>query len=228
MATYTADFAGQIGVKPRRAALSAPDSTLAEIAVAGYMNKVGVLVEQSDFVFAKCSDGFGIFTASIDDSVVTLVPMVNTDELLLNGLEILGVDNTSGFIATLTNAVFGQSTTVTIPDPGAATAKLLVSGAALVTDRLVKTSGTTGKIVDAGYKILSATTATYGGGGTSNAFAATGLTASSIVAAVIVTSTNSVSVAKAVPGTNLLTVTFSADPGAGTTVSWIATTAAAT
>lgn len=69
---------------------------------------------------------------------------------------------------------------------------------------------------------VAATTAAYGGGGTSNAFTATGLLATDIVSAVIRASTNAVSIAKAVPTADTLTVTFSADPGAGTTVDYIA------
>lgn len=64
------------------------------------------------------------------------------------------------------------------------------------------------------------TTAAYAGGGTSNAFTATGLAATDIVVATILASTNSVSITKAVPTTNTLTITFSADPGANTTVQW--------
>jgi hypothetical protein len=66
------------------------------------------------------------------------------------------------------------------------------------------------------------TTAAYGGGGTSNAFVATGLAATDIVVATIKTSANAVAVAKAVATANTLTVTFTADPGAGTTVQWLA------
>ena len=68
--------------------------------------------------------------------------------------------------------------------------------------------------------IKRGTTAAYAGGGTSNAFTATGLAATDIVTATILASTNSVSITKAVPTTNTLTITFSADPGAGTTVQW--------
>lgn len=64
------------------------------------------------------------------------------------------------------------------------------------------------------------TTAAYGGGGTSNAYTATGLAATDIVVASILASTNAVSICKVVPTTNTLTITFSADPGAGTTVQW--------
>lgn len=65
-----------------------------------------------------------------------------------------------------------------------------------------------------------ATTAAYAGGGTSNAFVATGLAATDIVVATILASTNAVSICKAVPTADTLTITFSADPGAATTVQW--------
>jgi hypothetical protein len=68
--------------------------------------------------------------------------------------------------------------------------------------------------------VKRAITAAYAGGGTSNAFVATGLAATDIVVATILTSTNSVSINKAVPTLNTLTITFSADPGAATTVQW--------
>lgn len=87
-------------------------------------------------------------------------------------------------------------------------------------------NNTTGGLSDGGFVVKANTTAAYAGGGTSNAFVATGLTATSIVTAVILASTNAVSIAKAVPSANTLTVTFSADPGAATTVSWIAITPA--
>lgn len=64
------------------------------------------------------------------------------------------------------------------------------------------------------------TTAAYAGGGTSNAFVATGLVSTDIVVATILASTNAVSICKAVPTADTLTITFSADPGAATTVQW--------
>lgn len=66
------------------------------------------------------------------------------------------------------------------------------------------------------------TTAAYGGGGTSNAFVATGLLSTDIVVAQTLNSTNNVSITQAVPTTDTLTVRYSADPGASSTVSWIA------
>lgn len=70
--------------------------------------------------------------------------------------------------------------------------------------------------------VASGVTDTYAGGGTSHSFTVTGMAAGKVVVANILTSTNSVSITKVVPTTNTLTITFSADPGAGTTVNWIA------
>lgn len=141
-------------------------------------------------------------------------------------LKVAAVDNTGDTDVTISNALHGQSTVYSIPDVGAATGQFNVVTGALTSGNLMEASGTSGKLVDAGFKILSATTAAYAGGGTSNAFVATGLTASSIVTAVILTSTNAVSIVKAVPSADTLTVDFSADPGANTTVNWIATSVA--
>ncbi len=102
----------------------------------------------------------------------------------------------------------------------------MLAPAALVSDNLVKASGTAGLIVDAGFALHAGTTAPYAGGGTSNTFTTTNMTSSSIVTAVILASSNPASIEKAVPGTNTLAVTFSADPGADTTVSWISVTPA--
>lgn len=140
-------------------------------------------------------------------------------------LHLTAVSNSGNTVTTISNAAMGQASVVTIPDPAAATANFVVAPSALVSGNLVKASGTAGLVVDAGARIIANTTSTYAGGGTSNTFTATGLTASSIGTAVILTSTNSVSITKAVPGTNTLAITFSADPGAGTTVNYIFVTA---
>ena len=136
------------------------------------------------------------------------------------------VDNTGDFAVSISNAAHGQATVYSVADVGAATGQLLNKTAALVCGNLIKASGTAGIVVDAGFAVLANTTAAYGGGGTSNAFTATGLGATSIVTAVILASSNAVSIVKAVPSANVLTVDFSADPGAATTVSWIAITPA--
>jgi len=93
---------------------------------------------------------------------------------------------------------------------GAVTLAKLASG--ISPSHVVKYAGTTGA---------------YGGGGTSNAFTVTGATATDVASAVIRASTNAVSIVKAVLTTNTLTVHFSADPGAGTTVDYVIHRAAA-
>lgn len=70
--------------------------------------------------------------------------------------------------------------------------------------------------------IKRGTTAAYGGGGTSNAFVATGVAATDIVVASLLASANAASLTTVVPTADTLTVDFSADPGAGTIVNWIA------
>lgn len=142
--------------------------------------------------------------------------------------KVAATDSPGNYNTTITNDAMAQTTVISIPDPGAATAKFAVAPSALVNNNLIRATGTAGLIADAGARIISNTTSTYAGGGTSNAFATTGLTSAAKGSCVIRTSTNNVSIVKAVPGTNTLTVTFSADPGAGTTVDYIYTTAAMT
>ena len=141
-------------------------------------------------------------------------------------LRLTAVANTGDTLVTISNALHGQASVYSIPDVGAATGQFLVKTAALVSGNVVVASGTAGKVVDGGFAVKANTTAAYAGGGTSNAFTATGLAATSIVTASILASTNAVSIVKVVPGANTLTVDFSADPGAATTVSWIAITPA--
>ena len=143
-------------------------------------------------------------------------------------LRIVPVDNTGDTATTISNAAMGQASVVSIPDPGNAAARFLVAATAtpFTSGNLVKSSGTGGLVVDAGFAVKANTTAAYAGGGTSNAFVATGIGATSIVTASILASTNAVSITKVVPTANTLTVSFSADPGAATQVSWIAITPA--
>lgn len=148
--------------------------------------------------------------------------------LAKGSLHLTAVANTGDTITTISNVPMGQASTISIPDPGNAAARFLVAATAtpFTAKHLPIASGTGGLIVDSGAQLLTGTTPSYAGGGTSNAFTVAGLTSAANGSAVIRTSTNAVSIAKAVPGTNTLTVTFSADPGAATTVDYIYTTAA--
>ena len=143
-------------------------------------------------------------------------------------LALAAADNATGdFATTISNGTaIGQTQVISIPDAGAATANFALAPGALVSGNVVTASGTAGLLQDGGFAVLANTTAAYAGGGTSNAFTATGIGATSIVTATILASTNAVSIVKAVPTANTLTVDFSADPGASTTVSWIAITPA--
>jgi hypothetical protein len=141
-------------------------------------------------------------------------------------LRVTAVANTGDTLTTISNAAMGQASVISIPDPAGATANFVVAPSALVSNNLVKASGTAGLIVDAGARIVANTTAAFAGGGTTHQFAAVGLSASAKGCAVIRASTNAVSIAKALPGTDTLDITFSADPGADTTVDYIYVTAA--
>lgn len=73
-----------------------------------------------------------------------------------------------------------------------------------------------------GLGVKAAYSATWGGGGTSNAFSFPEINASDVTFASIFASTNPVSITKVVPTANTLTVDFSADPGAGTIIQMLA------
>lgn len=60
----------------------------------------------------------------------------------------IAAPNGGNFNVDFTNASFGQATVFTVADPGAATAKLLVSGGSLVSGNFPQFSGTAGLFVD--------------------------------------------------------------------------------
>jgi len=215
-----------VGIQPQFKFMITTDS-LATVTTAGYLNQVNlesnpiapsdVLIVLYSYNQQTQSGTYGQFVPSVVNGVVTLSLSVNAGNVLL--------PVTSGDFATF-NGTTGQ-----IKDSGylpSNAAKTVVSmvNAAPTSGNIAKFSDAIGTIADAGFALHAGTTASYAGGGTSNAFVTTNMTASSIVTAVILTSTNAVAIDKAVPGTNTLTVTFSADPGAGTTVSWISITPA--
>jgi hypothetical protein len=186
--------------------------------IATYTNTSGTLSEDP----ATAITG-GNLQAGLSGTAGTLASFPATE--LKGSFVIAAVANTGNTVTKLSNAAMGQATVITIPDPGTATANDVIAPAALVNNNLVKASGTAGLVQDAGARIISNTTAAFAGGGTTTTFAATGLTVAAKGSAVIRASTNSVSINKAVPGTDTLVVTFSADPGASTTVDYIYTTA---
>lgn len=172
---------------------------------------------------------------SIDSSVVLQrSDDLNDAENLKGGLQV-GVaagSSNAGSVWTLVEplpATFGVSDMLfessATPGGGSQTFNNLTVTGALTLPSAYATAfnATTGAVAGiSAIGIKRGTTAAYAGGGTSNAFVATGLVATDIVVATILASTNAVGLAKAVPTANTLTVTFTADPGAATTVNWIA------
>lgn len=66
-------------------------------------------------------------------------------------LELLPVNAGAAFNTIISNSVMGQTSTISIPDPGAGTAQFLVKNAAFVSGNVVVASGTAGLTVDSGF-----------------------------------------------------------------------------
>lgn len=151
-------------------------------------------------------------------------------------LILAAVANTGDTNVTISNALHGQASVYSIPDVGAATGQFNVVTGALVSGNIMSASGTTGKLADSGVavsavqlkaQVKAATTGNIGGAGAGPiTVTVAGLTASSVVVATIATSSNAVSVAKAVAGTGNFDILFSGDPGATCTVNYVAYIAA--
>jgi hypothetical protein len=207
-------------LEPRLIRVKTNDA-LSEITSANYLEgaiKQGFTFYETDlFEICDSSDVTRIFRVSITSSAITLSQTAGEITTSVTSGDFVIFDGTSG---DLKDAGYSPS--------NAAKTKVVMANGATVANNLATFADTSGTVKDAGARILAGTTPTYGGGGTSNAFAVTGLTSAAVGSAVIRTSTNAVSIAKALPGTNTLTITFSADPGAGTTVDYNYSTAALT
>jgi len=143
-------------------------------------------------------------------------------------LSLAGVSNSGNFNTVISNVAQGQATTYSIPDAANATANFLVTAASITSGHFpVATGGSNGAMADSGAAIHTGVTSTFAGGSTTFAATVAGVTTGSVIGgAVILTSTNSVSITKAVPTANTITFTFSADPGAGTVVQYFRSSAA--
>ena len=72
-------------------------------------------------------------------------------------LQFLCQNNASAYNILVQNASYGQSSTLTIPDVGSATANFALSPAALVSGNLIQASGTAGLVQDSGISSASIT-----------------------------------------------------------------------
>lgn len=217
---------GLIGVTPRVVQITATDN-LATITTAGYLNANGQVLQgfafyPTDILFviysyvASSNSGtFAMFTPSIaPNGTITLVQWVNSGDVLLPVV--------SGDFAVF-NGTTGQIKDAGYLPSNAAKTNVVMANAATVANNLVKATDTAGTIGDAGIAAanvqlntnIKANAVSWAGGSASHGFTITGITSSSIVIPSIqAQATGTVYIESYTVGTNTLTVTFSADPGA--------------
>lgn len=90
----------------------------------------------------------GSLQAGLSGTAGSLVSFPSTASK--GSLALTAVANTGNTATVISNAAMGQASTITIPDPAAATANFAVAPAALVNNNLIKASGTAGLVADAG------------------------------------------------------------------------------
>lgn len=215
---------GQVGF-PMTMWLIETDDTLAEVTASGYLNGV-----RQTFQYNFSNKDFAtVYTTDYKDMFMQISISADNDVSLINPYEQIGSGvSYTGSLVDGHFAVYNGTTGIIkdlgyLPTDASKTKVIMANASTVVSGNISKFTDTSGTIGDAGFNIKSATTAPFNGGGIGNAFSAPGLTSSSIVTAVIINSTNNVSILKAIPSSNTLTVTFSGDPGPGTSVNWIAT-----
>lgn len=135
-------------------------------------------------------------------------------------------------VSITTASTLGQSTTYTMPDPGATTATFNVTATSVAAGNILVAGASAGVLVDSGVSvselelvsnIKAAQSADIGGAGAGPiTIAVTGLSSTSVVTASIISSSSPVSIIAATPGVDSFTVTFSADPGASCFISYVA------
>ncbi len=146
---------------------------------------------------------------------------------------VTAVANTGDTLTTLSNVAMGQASVISIPDPVNAVGRLLVGATAtpFATGRILASSGTGGLVADSGIattavqlntNIKAVRSADIGGAGAGPiTITQAGVVATSVITANIVSSSNTVSIAKVTPGTGDFTVLFDADPGAACVINYI-------
>lgn len=132
-----------------------------------------------------------------------------------------GRANIGNVFTTLRNNPMAQGTTINFPDPQAPSAEVLVTAGSITQGHLVAaTGGDNGVVADIGAGLISGSTPVFAGGAVTHTFTIPAMTANCIIAANILSSTNSVSIQRVVPGAGTLLIEFSADPGANTIVNY--------
>jgi hypothetical protein len=163
----------------------------------------GLSVQKSDGTLVEIFDADGNINAPVSPGDLTLA---NT-HILVGGVDGVGHDKAVSGDATLAN-----TGALTIANNAITTAKILNSN---VTLAKLASGITPSHVVK-----FAGTSSAFGGGGATFTITVTGALATDIATAVIRASTNAVSIAKATLSTDTLTILFSADPGASTTVDY--------
>ena len=151
-------------------------------------------------------------TTSVPVFTLIGVSSPGTVNLAHNHVLVGGVTNLATDVAMSGDTTIADTGAVTIANNAVTTVKIL---AANVTLAKLAAGITPSHVVK-----FAGTSAPYAGGGTSTAITVTGAQATDVATAVIRASTNSVSINKAVLTADTLTITFSADPGAATTIDY--------
>lgn len=137
--------AGAVGVEPYWISILTSD-TVATVTTTGYLTQAAQAFgytfsdKQMALVYTSNAKNQLLQVTVTATGVVSLVaPDVSVDDLIVDTLEIVAptpakgnilfvaTDNTGDTTTTITNAEFGQTSTLTIPDPGAATANFILS-----------------------------------------------------------------------------------------------------
>lgn len=155
----------------------------------------------------------GAFQVIADSTGSVVAPVVPGDITLTSGHLLVGsAGNEATDVAVSGDATLVASGALTIAANAITTAKILNAN---VTLAKLSAGITPSHVVK-----FAGTSPAYGGGGTTSTITVTGALASDVVTAVIRASTNPVSVAKATLSADLITIEYSADPGADTTIDY--------
>lgn len=184
------------------------------------------------FSYASSTDAIATVTAAnyfasaVYDLAVGDIIIIEASDA--NGMYYVdAVNQSAGTISVVTFGPVGSVGTANLQN-GAVTAIKLASDA-VETAKILNANVTLAKLaagITPSHIVKYAGTSAYAGGGTSVAITVAGVAATDLVFAQIQASTNAVSVVKVVPTLNTITVHFSADPGAATTVQYQALRAA--
>jgi hypothetical protein len=184
------------------------------------------------FSYASATDAIATVTAAnyfasaVYDLAVGDIIIIEASDA--NGMYYVdAVNQTAGTVTVVSFGPVGSVGTANLQN-GAVTAIKLANDA-VETAKILNANVTLAKLaagIAPSHIVKYAGTSAYAGGGTSVAITVAGVAATDLVFSQIQASTNAVSVIKVTPTLNTITVTFSADPGAATTVQYQALRAA--